>query len=69
MSDVKRLMSNVFCMMYDVWCLLSYVRRLMSHVWCEMSDVRRLMSNVSPSDIMYLMSDVDVICLILDVWC
>ena len=71
MSDIRRLMSHVWCQTSDVWCLISDVweqtfdfRYLMSDVCSQMSDIRRLMSHAwrQTSDVWY------VWCLISDAW-
>ena len=69
LSDVRRLMSGLWCLMSEVWCLLSNVRRLMYDVLCLLSDVRRLTSGVwwLVSRVRRLMSE--VCCLMSDTWC
>ena len=40
------LMSDVQCLIFDVWCLISDFRCQMFNVWCPTSDVGFSMSNV-----------------------
>ena len=78
MFVILRQTSDIWSVMFDVWCQLSNIRRLMSlymsHVYCLMSDAWCLMSVVLCllSDVRHLLSDVwcqmcDVCCLMWDV--
>ena len=62
-------MSDVWCLMTNVWQQRSHDRGMMSDVWCQMSDDRCL-----KKDVWYQRSDdrcqtSDVRCVMTDVWC
>ena len=46
LSDVCCLMSDVWCLVYYDWCLVSDAWCLMFVVWCQTSDVWRIMIGV-----------------------
>ena len=68
-------MSDVQCLIFDVWCLMSDFRCQMFNVWCPMSDVGFSMSNVCSlmSNVRHPMSHVwfsisDCRCLRFNAW-